>query len=92
MCWTALHHVWNLSLSVVEMIEDGKEQFTHACYMEVVILASWAIWIHRNNLIFNNVHISFGKWKHDFRDLFLLCIHRAKSDLVEDMTSWLSSL
>jgi hypothetical protein len=55
MCWTALHHVWDLSLPVVEMIEDGKRQFSHACYMEVMILSSWAIWIHRNNLIFNIV-------------------------------------
>jgi hypothetical protein len=24
MCWAALHQVWNLSLAVVEMIEDGS--------------------------------------------------------------------
>jgi hypothetical protein len=59
MCWASLHIVWDLSLEVVDMIEDGKRQFQFGCFMEVVIIASWTIWIHRNNFIFNGMLPSF---------------------------------
>jgi hypothetical protein len=84
-CWTSLHIVWDLSLPVTEMIEDGKQQFQFSCFMEVIILASWSIWIPRNNFIFNDVQISFHRWKKEFRELFLLCKHRAKPSLDADM-------
>jgi hypothetical protein len=61
---------------VINMVEDGKRHFSHACFMEVTMIASWAIWIHRNNLIFNNVPISFAGWKMEFRELLLLCKYR----------------
>jgi hypothetical protein len=35
-------------------------------FVEVIMIASWAIWIHHNNFIFNNVQISFGRWKMEF--------------------------
>jgi hypothetical protein len=35
MCWASLHIVWDLSLEVVDMIEDGKRQFQLA--------ASWRL-------------------------------------------------
>jgi hypothetical protein len=72
-CWTALHIVWDLSLSVLEMIEQQKRQFLSGCYMEVIMMAAWVIWIHRNNIIFNNASICLAQWKHEFRELFFLC-------------------
>jgi hypothetical protein len=70
LCWASLHFIWDLSLSVPELIEDSKRHFQFDCYMEVVVLAGWCIWIHRNNLICNGVQISFARWKNEFRDLF----------------------
>jgi hypothetical protein len=92
LCWTSLHIIWDLSLPVAELIENGKRLFQFDCYMEVVVLAAWCIWIHRNDLIFNGVHISFARWKKEFRDLFLLCKHRAKTSLSNDMSSWLYNM
>jgi hypothetical protein len=60
--------------------------------MEVTMTVSWEIWIQCNNFIFNNVPISFGRWKIEFREVFLLCKYRDKSSLAEDMSSWLASL
>jgi hypothetical protein len=74
------------------MIEDGRRNFQHACFMVVTVIAAWSIWIHRNNFIFNGVQTSPSRWKKEFRDLFNLCKHRAKAELEMDMTSWLSSL
>jgi hypothetical protein len=34
--WASLHVIWDLSLSVPELIEDGKRHFQCDCYMEVV--------------------------------------------------------
>jgi hypothetical protein len=92
LCWTSLHITWDLALSATEMIEEGRGHFQYACFMEVVILASWCIWIHRNNLIFNGVQLSLPRWKKEFKELFLLCKHRAKDSLEVDMSAWLSSL
>jgi hypothetical protein len=92
LCWTSFHIFWDLLLSVVEMIEEGRAHFQHACFMEVVILALWCIWIHRNNLIFNGIQLSLPRWMQEFKELFLLCKHRAKDSLAEDMSAWLSSL
>jgi hypothetical protein len=91
-CWTALHIVWDLSLSVLEMIEQQKRQFLSGCYMEVIMMAALVIWIHRNNIIFNNASICLAQWKHEFRELFFLCKYRAKPSLESAMGSWLASL
>jgi hypothetical protein len=48
--------------------------------------------VPRNNLIFNGVQISFSRRKKEFRDLFLLCKHRAKASLSNDMSAWFHAL
>jgi hypothetical protein len=91
-CWTAIQIIWDLSLPVADMVQEQRSQFPSSCYMEVIILAAWSIWIHRNNIIFNNGQISFARWKGEFRELFLLCKRRAKPSLQADMSAWLASL
>jgi hypothetical protein len=91
-CWTALHLVLDLSLPVVEMIEAGRRHFSHNSYVEVITIAAWSIWIHRNNYIFNGDQTSFVRWKKELKELFLLCKLRAKPSLGLDMMAWLSSL
>jgi hypothetical protein len=86
------HHLGFGSTPVIEMIEEVRCHFQYTCFMEVVILASWCIWIHRNNLIFNSVQLSLPRWKTEFKELFLPCKHRAKDSLGADMSAWLSSL
>jgi hypothetical protein len=54
--------------------------------MEVIMMAAWAIWIHRNNIIFNNAVVCLAHWKHEFREF------RAKASLESSMVSWLASL
>jgi hypothetical protein len=56
------------------------------------MLATWAIWVHRNNIIFNNEALCFGRSKHEFREILLLSKFRAKPGLESSMTSWLASL
>jgi hypothetical protein len=91
-CWTALHIVWDLSLPVLEMNEQQKRQFLSVCYIEPIMMATWVIWIHRNNTIFNNGVMCLARWKHEFREYFLLRKYRAKPSLESSMASWLASL
>jgi hypothetical protein len=49
------------------------------------MLATWAIRIHRNNLIFNNVPVSLPRWKFEFKELLLLSNHRAKTRLEQSI-------
>ena len=82
LCWSALHMFWDLSLPVIGMIEEGRGNFSHrSCYMEVVILACWSMWTHRNNIVFDNGVASFPIWKQEFRTLFAMVVHRAKPSL-----------
>jgi hypothetical protein len=74
------------------MIEQQKRQFLSDCYMEVIMMAAWAIWIHRNNIIFNNAVMCLAHWNHEFREFFLLCKYRAKPSLESSIGSWLASL
>lgn len=81
-----------MSLPLIEMVEHQRSQFGYSCYMEVIMLATWTIWIHRNNIIFNVGQVSFVRWKREFKEVLILCDHRAKPSLQLDLTAWLSSL
>jgi hypothetical protein len=85
-CWSTLHIVWDLSLSVI------VSHFNYSCYMEVTILATWAIRIHRNGIIFNGEQTSLPRWKKDFKELILLCKHKAKPSLELSLHTWLTYL
>jgi hypothetical protein len=72
------------------MIAQQRSTCGIDCFMEVVILATWSIWLHRNNI--NSAQVSLNRWQGEFHDLFLLCKHRAKPSIEASLTSWMSSL
>ncbi|KAF8753586.1 hypothetical protein HU200_011621 [Digitaria exilis] len=45
------------------MIIAARAAFGNAIFREIVIVASWSIWKHRNNIIFNGESLSFNKWR-----------------------------
>jgi hypothetical protein len=45
------------------------------------LIARWAIWCHKNKVIFDGAHASLNRWKQLFRQEFQLLFHRAKSAL-----------
>jgi hypothetical protein len=53
---------------------------------------AWAIWIHINNIIFNNASMCLVGSKHEFRELFFLYKYRAKPSLESATGAWLASL
>ncbi|KAF8711990.1 hypothetical protein HU200_028967 [Digitaria exilis] len=57
---------------------EARKDFNSRIFKEVVIIAAWAIWTHRNEVIFYRAHIALRRWKQLFRDEFSLLLHRAK--------------
>jgi hypothetical protein len=57
--------------------------------MEIIILMAWAIWVTRNDWIFNNINPTVESCRRKFKEEFKLLPLRANPSLVESMTAWL---
>ncbi|KAF2927187.1 hypothetical protein DAI22_06g186400 [Oryza sativa Japonica Group] len=77
-CWQHIGINWNLALEFMNMLTSAQNSFHHSFFFEVLSIGCWNIWCRRNDLIFNNIALSFAKWKVDFLKDFALHIHRAK--------------
>lgn len=66
-CWQSLQIRWNLSLRLDDMLMEARSNFNSKIFREVLIIGYWAIWCHKNFIIFNNAGISFHQWKLNFR-------------------------
>ncbi|KAF8659239.1 hypothetical protein HU200_058645 [Digitaria exilis] len=75
----------------MDMLIQARRDFNSKIFREVVIIATWAIWTHRNEVIFDGAHISLRRWKQLFRDEFSHLLHRAKPTLKLELQTWLSS-
>jgi hypothetical protein len=60
--------------------------------MEIIILLAWAIWVTRNDWIFNNIIPTVESCRRKFKEEFKLLLLRAKPSLVEAMSAWLDNL
>lgn len=77
------------NLSVLEAFEDIKRKLNKPFFMEIVILAAWAIWITRNNKIFENIQPTFQRWKSVYFYEPDLLRHRMKSKHADAYFAWL---
>ncbi|KAF8670387.1 hypothetical protein HU200_050690 [Digitaria exilis] len=74
------------------MVITSRETFGSTIFREIVILATWSIWCHRNSIIFDNKNLSFMAWRASFvREMDLVTL-RAKPVVKEQIISFLSSL
>jgi hypothetical protein len=53
------------------------------------LIACWAIWKHRNEVIFDGISLSLRRWRLVFREEVSLVLHRAKPTLRVELNSWL---
>ncbi|KAF8760581.1 hypothetical protein HU200_010019 [Digitaria exilis] len=75
----------------MDMLIQARKDFNSKIFIEVVIIAAWAIWTHRNEVIFDGAHISPRRWKQLLRDEFSLLLHTAKPTFKLELQTWLSS-
>ncbi|KAF8724304.1 hypothetical protein HU200_021333 [Digitaria exilis] len=48
------------------MFLRAREGFNSVIFREVVIIAMWSIWKHRNSIIFYGGSLSFAAWRRFF--------------------------
>ena len=77
---------------MLEAFQDLKDKLKVPFFMEIIILGSWAIWITRNNKIFENIQPSFQGWKHIYFEELKLLSHRIKAKYAAEFNIWLASL
>ncbi|TVU41186.1 hypothetical protein EJB05_14685, partial [Eragrostis curvula] len=90
-CWSFFNLQWNSAIPVVDRIEELCTQNILSFIKELVIVACWAIWKHRNAIIFDNKHVSLQNWKREFKEEMALTVIKAKGQKKRDMISWLDS-
>ncbi|KAF8697860.1 hypothetical protein HU200_035352 [Digitaria exilis] len=57
---------WSLNLQKLDMVISAQQTFGSAIFREIIIVAAWFIWTHRNITTFARVSLSFAKWRHMF--------------------------
>jgi hypothetical protein len=82
---------WNTNLNPQDMLIRRRRQFNSTIFREVIMIAGWTIWCHRNVVIFDGASVSLGWWRSALRDEFLLILYRAKPSTKALLKSWLSS-
>jgi hypothetical protein len=90
--WTFLGISWNTTLDHQLMFLKAREDFNSVIFREVVIIASWNLWCHCNDIIFYGASLSFSAWHRAFiHDLKAVTL-RVKPQLKMKLDSFLSSL
>ncbi|KAF8755765.1 hypothetical protein HU200_011234 [Digitaria exilis] len=75
------------------MIITARATFGNAIFWEIVIVALWSIWKHRNSIIFfYGESLSFNKWRLYFFQEMSLVTLRVKSGLKDKINVCLSSM
>jgi hypothetical protein len=72
-----------------DAINDIKNKLQIPFAMDIIVLATWSIWIVRNNKIFNNQRPSFASCKAILHDELRMLGHRIKNKFKEQFFSWL---
>ncbi|KAF8689576.1 hypothetical protein HU200_041750 [Digitaria exilis] len=74
------------------MIICSRQAFGSTIYREIVIIAVWCIWCHRNSIIFDGQCLSFAAWRRCFRQEVDLVTLRVNPELKDKLVSFVSSL
>ena len=92
MCWNYICPTRTQNLSILEAFQDLKDKLQLPFFMEIIILGSWAIWITRNNKVFENITPSFQGWKNIFFEELKRLSYRMKQKHVDAFRAWLEAL
>lgn len=62
-CWDYVCPQRNRNLSLHEAFSCMKSKLNLSFFIDLLILASWSIWMIRNNKLFRNERPTFERWK-----------------------------
>jgi hypothetical protein len=90
-CWDSICPEWLQNLSVLKSIADMREKLNKPFSLEIIILASWSIWIVRNNKIFRNETARWSSWKAIFNQEIHMLTFWMKKKVSKEFKSWARS-
>lgn len=90
-CWDIVCPTRQPNLSIMEAFADMKQKLHVPFHMEIIILAAWAIWITRNNFIFQNINLTINRWHDTFLQELQWLRYRVKQKHAREFCNWLDS-
>jgi hypothetical protein len=90
-CWDFICPPISKGLPVLEALSHIKDKLKVPFYIEIIILASWSIWIIRNNKIFENTRPTFSIWKAIYYQELKLVVYRIKKKYESDFKAWIQN-
>ena len=90
--WHSLGYQWEDNHNIMAMLQHGRITYRSLYFKEILIIGAWAIWNHRNKIIFDGDSRDRQLCITFFKENFNLASYRAKPSLKEGMLSWLDTL
>jgi hypothetical protein len=91
-CWDFICPQRTKNLSVLEAISNMKDLLKLPFGMDIIILASWSIWIIRNNKIFKNQEARWASWKAIYVNELRMLAFRIKKKFHDQFVDWLHTV
>jgi hypothetical protein len=60
-CWWFVHVTWDMNMHIFDRIVQARRDFGRKFFREILIVACWALWKHRNEVIFDAVNLSLAR-------------------------------
>jgi hypothetical protein len=83
---------WDITLDHQLMFLKAREDFNSVIFREVIIITSWNLWCHHNNIIFDGASLSFSAWRRAFLQDLKAVTLRVKPQLKLKLDNFMSSL
>jgi hypothetical protein len=90
-CWNLIKLHVPLQVSVFDAIDSFKGQLHTPISLDIIILLCWAICTSRNDVIFQNNHVSISSTRAIFKKELTLLVHRVKPKHKECLAEWISN-
>ena len=90
-CWDFVCPQRDTNLTLHEAFFDMKNKLHLPFFMDIIILASWSIWMIRNNNIFRDERPTVDRWKHIYLAELNWLKFRIKAKHASQFKEWLSA-
>jgi hypothetical protein len=88
-CWDYICPSRRRDLQILDAFQDIKTKLHVPFAMEIIMLATWEIWIVRNNKNFSNITPNFQSWKAIYLQEIRMVSHWMKKKYAGSFKEWL---
>jgi hypothetical protein len=91
-CWNSIGIAIQNDVTILQAVQQIKDQAYPSFFMLTIILMCWSIWIVRNDLIFKGIQPSVVRAKEIYRKEMKILSLRAKAKLSHSFDLWIKNL